>query len=154
MPAAYSKDIIKAWEDTVWQDTDILRFTHKIHPASITDDIETTVDLSRMVYCGEINFVQFFVQRYRVEEQVGTCLEHRYRVQVQYYLEDSCDNQNKIQEFFEVLDEVIVARLGQSWEGTVTHFLRDTTWPVIRFFGEIQERPIYVGSFTYFAEVI
>ena len=154
MPAAYSKDIIKAWEDTVWQDTKIRSFTHEIYPYSLTDNVKTTEDLARMLYCGEINFVQYFVQRHRVEEQSGTCDEHRYRVQVQYYLQDSGNNQNKIQDFFEVLDETVVARLGPSWEGTVTHFFRDETWPTIRFFAEIEGRPVYVGSFTYFAEVI
>lgn len=152
--APRSKDLIEVWEDNVWTDTEIRRFTTRIHPCSVTATQNTTQDLKDMIYCKEINFVQYFIQRYKVEEQVGTCEEFRYRVRIEYYLEDTCDNQVKIQDFFECLDEVITNRLGPRWLDNVDNVIRDTTWPDIRLFGEIEGRQVYVGSFTYFAEVM
>ena len=147
-----SKELVTIWADCVFNAPEVTDFTKHFHPCDKTEDQDSTCDLSTIMHCGEINFVQYFIQRFRTEDQVGRCGGvYRYRVRVEYYLEDTCNNQNKIQEFFELLDDE-VERLNAAKKDCVPYFFGDDTFPDIRFFGRIENKAVYVGSYTYFAE--
>lgn len=151
MPAPLSQEVINIWDQCIWQAVDVLRFTPHIHPCDKTNKTELTCDMEDLIHCGELNFVQYFIQRYRRPDRVGGCLTFRYRVRVEYYLEDSCDNQNKIQEFFEVLDDTVEAQLQDGTKFTF-RWEREDNWPQIQRFGVLESRTVFVGSFTYFGE--
>lgn len=147
----FSEEIVELWNDSVWSQKEMREFTENFHAGDVTSNLDATNDYRQVIHCKEFNFVQFFIQRFPVP-QVGGCQEYRYRVRVEYYLEDSIPNQNKIQNFFEVLHNVILAELGNTWSDFVQGSFPDDTWPDLRPFGEIDNTLIRVGSFTYFAE--
>jgi len=148
----FSKDLVELWEDEIWSRPEIRAFTDNVHSCDVTGDQDSTSDLYNILDCDRINFVQYFIQRYPREDQVGRCRTFRYRVRIEHYREDSCDDQNKIQEFFEVLDDTVVAQLGPHWNNCVEFFTRQDNFPDIRQFGQIEGRLVYVGSFEYTAE--
>lgn len=147
-----SRDLIELWEECVWSRPEIREFTRNVHPCNVTGDQDSTCDLYNIMDCDRINFVQYFIQRYPRNDQVGRCRTFRYRVQIEYYREDSCEDQNKIQEFFEVLDDTIRAQLGPRWKDCVEVVERQDDFPDISPFGTIENRLVYVGSFEYLAE--
>jgi len=123
----------------------------------IINSVDSTMELKDPLYKCDINFIQFFVQRRRSDQEVGCCGRYEYRVQIEYYLEDTkCDgvrNQNKIQKFFEILDDLICQKLGNTWKGLVISWDRiPNRFPSIRRAGSLENRPIFVGSYEYQAE--
>lgn len=148
----FSNELVELWNECVWDQTELLEFTKHFHAGDITEDLDATSDYKKAKHCKEFNFVQFFIQRFP-DTSVGSCLSYRYRVRVEYYLEDSIPNQNKIQNFFEVLDNVIRAELGPRWKNCVDGYdIENNRWPEIRAFGRIDNKLIRVGSFSYIAE--
>ncbi len=148
-----SKELVALWDTYVWKSTELQAFTTQYHPQDETGKQDSTCDLTKVMYCGKVNFGQYFIQRFRQDDQVGCCGSYRYRVRVEYYLEESCGNsQVQIQDFFEVLDDIVEQNLGPTWRQSVLQFSRDTTYPNIRRYGLIDGRVVYVGSYSYFAE--
>lgn len=148
-----SKDLVTLWNDLIWSDTRMRAFTTQFHPQDETGKQDATCDLAKVMYCGKVNFGQYFIQRFRSDDQVGCCGSYQYRVRVEYYLEDTCDNhQVQIQDFFEALDEIIEEKLGLTWQDNVLQFSRDTAFPNIRRYGLIDGRVVYYGTYSYFAE--
>lgn len=145
-----SSELVTIWDTCIFNAPELTDCTINFYPCNKIQDQDSTCDLAEITHCGEINFVQYFIQRFKLPTELGRCGEYQYRVQVEYYLEDTCENQNKIQRFFELLEDE-VELLNAANKDCVPYFEGDNNFPDIRFFGTIENKAIYVGSFTYFA---
>jgi len=163
-PAIFSKDLKKIWEDCIWCKKEIKEFTKTVLYGNQFDIQQNADDYYKLTSGDKINFVQYFIQRYRVSgaiarEQMGNCLgEYQYQVQIQYYLEDICTtgckatSDEKIQHFFEVLALLVHRELGCDWKGNMLITGNRNAFPAIRFGGEVDGRPVFIGQQDYLAE--
>lgn len=151
-----SQAIIDRWNDIIWACPEMREFTTNFHAGDVIGSLDTTHSLKDTLSVGRINLVQFYVRRYRADVEVGCCGRYIYSLQIEYYLEDTecegVENQNKIQAFFEKLDDVVCLKLGEHWDGLVTSYDREDRPPDIRRAGLIDNRPVFVGSYSYSAE--
>lgn len=153
MPPCRSSELVTLWDTLIWSAPEMQAFSPLYHPCDVTGrQPEATCDLTKILHCGQVNFGQYFIQRFRSDDQVGCCGSYQYRVRIEYYLQDSCENQQTIQDFFEALDELVDLNLGPTWQDNVLLFRRDTTFPNIRRYGLIDGRVVYFGTYSYFAE--
>jgi len=153
---ASSLDIVELLKTKVFPCRELQEFTNKIHAGDIIGSVDTTHALKQTLCKGEINFIQFFVQRRKSEEEVGNCERYIYRVRIEYYREDGeCDgvlNQNLIQKFFEVFDDTLESKVGCDLDGLVEHTQRSENFPNVRRFGVVDDsRIVFVGSYEYLA---
>lgn len=147
-----SRDIAELWLEKVFSRHELRNYTNKIYPYDVTGTQVTMEDLSQLLYCDRINFIQFLVQRFRKDDQLGCCGTYQYQVQIEYYREDRGEDQRYIQDVLELIDDLVETNLGARWDDTVTSSGRQTTFPAFEPAGEIENRIVYVGRFTYFAE--
>lgn len=157
----FSRQINTDWVSNIWEDRRILDFTSKIFNRDVRTYQDSMDDFTKILDCDVIDFVQYFIQRYR-RPRVGCPPEYRYRIRIEYYLEDECtakqidtasNNQEKIEHFFEVLDDIIVENHNPNWSADVLAWVGTADFPDIRFNGLIENRPIYVGSFEYITDI-
>lgn len=149
-----SLDICDKWIETIFESDEIREITPNIYAEDVAGNQLVACDLSQAMHEGTINFCQFSVQRIKREDQVGECGTYFYRVDIRYFLERLAGmrTEQKVQEFFEVLDELIQSELGSDWGGLVDSYTRSEEFPEVFQFGLINERPVVAGRYTYFAE--
>ena len=149
-----SLEIEAKWLDTVFDHDDIRIITPQIWNRDVIGNQQTGCDLDRAMYNGSINFVQFFAQRYRDNDEIGGCSNYQHRVRIQYFLEqsDQYNAEGMIQSFFETLDDLVSSELGYTWGGLVEGYSRELNYPSIGRAGLVNERSVIGGRFDYFAK--
>jgi hypothetical protein len=152
-----SADIRKKWQELVFNNEKILKFTESIYSDDILGNQDSTCDLSKAMHCAKINFVQWFVQRHRRwrQSEIGNCSGYLYRVRVDYILQVSNDQStfNQIQDFFEALDDVVNSHLGATWGGLVNGSNPDQRFPNIIPIAPLNGELTVMGTYNYLAEL-
>lgn len=149
-----SADIRAIWDEQVWSSPEIKAYTEKIHSTDVFGNQTEVQDLHRATFCGKINFIQYFAQRYRSDDEIGGCSRFIYTVSIDYYREESDKEQtfNVIQDFFDTLDNEVFANLGSNWCGLVSVANPEQRFPTIFRAGQIDSRDVIGGNFAYTAE--
>lgn len=152
---SYSAAIRKVWQEIIFEREEILTYTPNIYQDDVLGNQDSTCDLSKAMHCGKINFVQWFVQRFRRYSEVGNCGGYIYRVRIDY-IHSVLDDQstfNKIQDFFESLDEAVHTHLGGTWGDTVSGSNPEQRYPIIIPIAPLNEELTRMGTYNYFGEL-
>lgn len=127
-------------------------YTKNWYNGSVFENQDSQSDKRLLMDGSQIKVVQYFMQRRRNPSgEIGGCdSRFIYRLRIEFYAEDSIENQKKVGIFFEDLDDVINQKLGYQWSDLVSEFNDGGNYPDVRFFREIDSRGVFVGSQTYF----
>ena len=149
-----SGTIRRAWSDAIFTHSDVTDFTSKIYNDNVLGLQDTTFDLQKILDCGKVNFVQWFVQRYKASIETGNCNEYYYQVRIEYILQVNRNEStfNQIQDFFETLDDLVSTQLGTNWSNTVTRSEPQKSYPNIINIAPINKERCMAGFYTYIGE--
>jgi len=128
-------------------------FTSLIHGCNVLNTLDTSCDMKKVTCKGEINFIQYFIQRRSIPADMGCCYRYEFRILIEYILEDTCKNQRKLQRFFDILNCLMEDEpMKSNWDSSVTHTLPNREYPSIVQGQPINEgQPIYIGQTSYYA---
>lgn len=136
----------------VFERPELKAFTTNVYNYDVSENVSNLIDLNLLLTTNGLNYVQYFVQRVRQFDgsTIGGCDSFNYRIQIEYFIQPMCDqNENKIQEFFETLDEIIPEVLGYDLSGLVNGYQGDSEYPLIAYVSPIENRPRIRGQYIY-----
>jgi len=116
-------DIKLIWLTDVFHQSEIQAFTDKVLDYDLLLDSESQ---NRKIRVSKyVNFVIYRVARSPKQYQLAGNRVYKYTVEVTYYHERTPDGKprDKVERFFETLDEVIDSALGYNWGGNVTRMI-------------------------------
>ena len=140
-------EVVTAWNDLIWEDTDILAITPNIFNFEFS--ALSTKEYARLRHEQQVNAFFYTVTRAERLRLMGQ-REQKFTVAIEYYKAANVAGTNypDIHEVFETLDTTIRAELSSNWNETVD-FYRNQEGPVSITLIEIESRPIYRGNYSY-----
>jgi hypothetical protein len=113
-----SQELRRVWHDYVWSDQEILQVTDKVIEHDLTEEFQ--IEFSNIRYKQKTNFFGFRIRR-QIELLINRRARLGFPVDISYTLHADAkgENYNKVIDVVELLQEVVINKLGLTWQNSV-----------------------------------